>query len=50
MRLDIIKDVASSIKNGGFKNVRKDIRIRINTNGLGNLINKRDVTIEIEVF
>ncbi|MEF3279663.1 MAG: TatD family nuclease-associated radical SAM protein [Elusimicrobiota bacterium] len=48
MRFDLIKDVAKSIREGKFNNVPVNIRIRINTNGLGNLINKRDITTEMK--
>ncbi len=41
MRLDVVKDVSSWIKQKGGK-------IRINTNGHGNLINKRNVLPELK--
>lgn len=48
MRWDVVKEVSSKIKKGECLNVSKDIRIRINTNGLGNLINRRDITPEMK--
>lgn len=48
MRFEMIKDIASGIRNGKFNDVKTDIKIRINTNGLGNLINKRDITVEMK--
>ncbi len=40
MRLDVIKDVASEMKKRGLK-------VRLNTNGQGSLINKRDIVPEL---
>lgn len=48
MRWDVVKEVASCIKSGKGINVPKDIKIRINTNGFGNIINKRDITPEMK--
>lgn len=47
MRWNVVKDVALRIKKGESLNLPKDIKIRINTNGLGNLINNRDITPEM---
>lgn len=48
MRFDTIKEVCTKIKKGLVKNVNPNIKIRINTNGLGNLINKRNIVSEME--
>jgi TatD DNase family protein len=40
LRLDVVKDVSTELKKRG-------VRIRVNTNGLGNLIWKRDVLPEL---
>ncbi len=48
MRWDLIKNFAKFVRDGNLKNVKNDKWIRINTNGLGNLINKRDITIEMK--
>jgi TatD DNase family protein len=40
MRLDLLKDVARYLKNQG-------VRVRLNTNGLGNLIHKRNIVPEL---
>lgn len=48
MRWDIIKEFSNLIRNGKIENVNSNERIRINTNGLGNLINKRDITLEMK--
>jgi TatD DNase family protein len=47
MRWDLIKEFSSFVREGGIDGVSLDKRIRINTNGLGNLINKRDITCEM---
>ncbi len=41
-RIDVLVEVARAVK------ARRDIPIRINTNGHGNLINGRDITSEVE--
>jgi TatD DNase family protein len=48
MRWDLIKEFSSIVRKGEIKNVDPCKRIRINTNGLGNLINKRDITVEMK--
>ncbi len=48
MRWDCVREIALSIREGKLSNVPSDIKIRINTNGLGNLINKRDITVEMK--
>lgn len=48
MRWNCVKRICSDIRSGICKNVKKDIRIRINTNGMGNIINKRDILPEME--
>ncbi|MGC8867545.1 MAG: TatD family nuclease-associated radical SAM protein [Elusimicrobiales bacterium] len=48
MRWDCVRDVVSSIRGKKLSNVSSDIRIRIDTNGLGNLVNKRDITPEMK--
>jgi len=40
MRLDVVKDVAAEMKKRGLK-------VRLNTNGQGSLINKRDIVPEL---
>ncbi|MCD8027938.1 MAG: TIGR04100 family radical SAM protein [Erysipelotrichaceae bacterium] len=42
-RVDDVVQIASFLKN-----CRQDLPIRINTNGLGNLINERDITPQLE--
>jgi len=48
MRWDIVKEFCRIVRTGGIKNIDKHKRIRINTNGLGNLINKKDITSEMK--
>lgn len=40
MKLEVLKGVASYLK-------EKNIKVRVNTNGIGNIVNKRDVLPEI---
>lgn len=40
MKLDVLKGVASYLK-------EKNIKVRVNTNGIGNVVNKRDILPEI---
>lgn len=47
MRWEVVRDFSKMVKEGKIKNVKPDQRIRINTNGLGNLVNKRDITKEM---
>ncbi len=47
-RFDIIKKLAGSVRKGEIEGLPKDIRIRINTNGLGNLINGYDITPQMK--
>lgn len=48
MRWNLIKNICSEIRKSSVKGVNAEQRIRINTNGLGNLINKRDITSEMK--
>jgi len=48
MRWDVVKSFCEIIRNGNIKGINPSKRIRINTNGLGNLINKRDITSEMK--
>jgi TatD family-associated radical SAM protein len=48
MRWDTAKEFIMAVRSGSVKSVPPKIRIRINTNGLGNLINKRDITLEMK--
>ncbi len=43
MKFDILKEVATALK-------EKGIKIRINTNGTGNIINKKDIVPELAKF
>ncbi|MCX7905855.1 MAG: TatD family nuclease-associated radical SAM protein [Elusimicrobiales bacterium] len=47
MRWDVVKKIISEIRKGMLNKVTNDIRIRINTNGMGNLICRRDITEEL---
>lgn len=48
MRWDIAKEFMITIREGKVNGVSPEMRIRINTNGLGNLINKRDISVEMK--
>lgn len=48
MRFDIIKEISGAIREGKLENVPENLRIRINTNGLGSLVNGRDITPEMK--
>ncbi len=48
MRFDALKEVAQAVKFGKISTVPQETRIRINTNGLGNLVNGRDITVEMK--
>ena len=43
MKFDVLKEIAENLK-------QKGIKIRINTNGTGNLINKKDIVPELAKF
>lgn len=47
-RFDIVKQIACYIREGKIENLPRDIKIRINTNGLGNLINGYDITRQMK--
>jgi len=46
-RFEIIKKICKEIRKGNLKKVPKNIRIRINTNGLGNLVNGKNIIYEM---
>jgi len=48
MRFDLIKDFALNLRKGNLKNVPENERVRINTNGMGNLLSGRDITSEMK--
>ena len=48
MRFELLKSVCGKIRAGKAENVDPGIRIRLNTNGLGNLVNGRDIVPELE--
>jgi len=48
MRFDLIKDFALNLRKGNLKNVPENERVRINTNGMGNLLSGRDITYEMK--
>ena len=48
MRWELIRVFSSLVREKGIRGVDCNKRIRINTNGLGNLINKRDITVEMK--
>ncbi|MEW5950617.1 MAG: radical SAM protein [Elusimicrobia bacterium] len=47
-RFEILKKITAAAKSGNIKGVTKNVKIRINTNGLGNLINGYDITAEMK--
>jgi len=48
MRLEALIETARAVKTGGLRPVPDDLRIRLNTNGLGSLINGRDIVPELK--
>ena len=48
MRLETLIKTARAVKTGGIVHVPKDLRIRLNTNGLGSLVNGRDIVPELK--
>lgn len=43
MRWDIVQEICKTIRDGKCMNIDKNIRIRINTNGMGNLVNGKNI-------
>jgi TatD family-associated radical SAM protein len=48
MRLDVLLAVAGAVRSGGLSPVPAGLRVRLNTNGLGNLVNGKDITPALE--
>ena len=48
MRWDCVREICQSIRSGKCSSVDKNIKIRINTNGMGNIINGRNILPEME--
>jgi TatD family-associated radical SAM protein len=48
MRLDILLAVAGAVKSGLLSPVPPGLRVRLNTNGLGGLVNGKDITRELK--
>lgn len=48
MRLQALLDTARAVRTGALAPVPKELRIRLNTNGLGSLVNGRDIVPELK--
>lgn len=48
MRLRTLLDIAKAVRSGSLAPLPKGLRIRLNTNGLGNLVNGRDIVPELK--
>jgi TatD family-associated radical SAM protein len=48
MRLDVLLAVAGAVKRGGLSPVPPGLRVRLNTNGLGALVNGKDIIPELK--
>jgi len=48
MRLQALLDTAKAVRTGALAPVPKELRIRLNTNGLGSLVNGRDIVPELK--
>jgi TatD DNase family protein len=48
MRLDVLLAVAGAVRSGGLFPVPAGLRVRLNTNGLGSLVNGKDIIPALE--
>jgi TatD DNase family protein len=48
MRMDLLLAAAGAVKNGRLPPVPPNLRVRLNTNGLGSLVNGKDITLQLK--
>lgn len=50
LRYDLILNISRSIRRGEIHQIDSNIKIRLNTNGMGNIVNGKDITLELGSF